>query len=81
MKSLATEDFRVENRISDPLRQIFMATSLVRIPSEYQKYVVFNAEHISMMYFIVSQPTPNVIVKNGRVLKEILIPQRQHALQ
>ena len=51
MKILAIEDFRKGNRILDPLRQIFMATSLVRIPSEteYQKYVVFNAEHISMM--------------------------------
>ena len=49
MKILAIEDFMVENRILDPLRQIFVAASLVRIPSEYQKYVVFNAEHISMM--------------------------------
>ena len=49
MKILAVEDLRVGNRILDSLRKIFMATSLVRIPSEYQKYVVFNAEHISMM--------------------------------
>ena len=49
MKILAIEDFRVGTRILDPLRQIFMATSFVRILSEYQKYVVFNAEHISMM--------------------------------
>ena len=46
MKILAIEDFRVGNRILDPLRHGHQfGQNTIRIP----KYVVFNAEHISMM--------------------------------
>ena len=81
MKILAIKDFRVGSRILDPLRKFSWPPNWSEYHRNTKNKVVFNAEHISMMYFTVSQPTPNLIVKNGRVLKEKLIPQRQHALQ
>ena len=37
--------------------------------------------HFYYVNFIVSHPTPNVVVKNGGVLTQIFLSQQQHALE